>query len=175
MNSGDWDDESDDFDPHDEPSQLDGLTNYSSSDIDDADASGLDQILSTTDDFNEDDVSSSESSDDIEIPVAFASNNQGTVTVAAHLNGSVAQVRLAPTAVSMTEHQLAQEIRTVADVASKKASAVIHVLTVQSLVEQGLDFTVARDFVAHNTWFTSPEDAQTTVTDLARRDADRIN
>jgi len=173
MNSGDWDDESDDFDPHDEHSQLDALPNYSTADTDESD---LGQILSTPAISTDTEADSAPASgEDTEIPVAFASNRQGTVTVAAHLNGSVAQVSLTPSIVNMTEHQLAQEVQAVANVAAKKASAVIHVLTVQSLVEQGLDFTVARDFVAHNTWFTSPEDAQAAVIDLARRDLYRTN
>ncbi|MUL66445.1 hypothetical protein BOO86_18370 [Mycobacterium sp. CBMA 234] len=116
-------------------------------------------------------VSEPEEADDPEIPVAFAANTSGTVTVAAHLNGSVAQVSLAPTATGLSEHQLAQEIRAVADVAAKKATAVIHVMAVQSLVEQGLDFDEARELIA-NTAFTSPEDARAAEIDLANRDID---
>ncbi|WP_162529123.1 hypothetical protein, partial [Mycolicibacterium sp. CBMA 361] len=157
-----WDDEPEEHSPHDDDhSELDALPQHSTFVADDNHEADAEFPY----------AAAASDEDDTEIPVAFAANTSGTVTVAAQLNGSVAQVSLAPTATGLSEHQLAQEIRAVADVAAKKATAVIHVMAVQSLVEQGLDFDEARELIA-NTAFTSPEDARAAEIDLASRDID---
>ncbi|OBG85134.1 hypothetical protein A5699_25240 [Mycobacterium sp. E802] len=97
--------------------------------------------------------------DEEQIPVVQVTNPPGTVTVTAYLNGSVAQVDLDPAATRLTEAQLADEIRFVAGVAAKRATAVTHVVTVNMLVEQGMDFREARDFVGTNMPFATPEQA----------------
>ena len=75
------------------------------------------------------------------------------------LGGSIAQVDLDPRVTKLTEAQLAAEVRFVAGVAAKKASAVVHVGVVNMLVEQGMSLREARDFVETNMPFTTPEQA----------------
>jgi hypothetical protein len=93
------------------------------------------------------------------IPVVQAINPPGTVTITAYLNGSVARVELDPKVTTLTETQLADEIRFVAGVAGKRATALVHIGVVNLLVEQGMDFREARDFVATNMLFATPEQA----------------
>ncbi|CDO29559.1 hypothetical protein [Mycolicibacterium porcinum] len=100
-----------------------------------------------------------ESDDQERIPVVQAINPPATVTVTAYLNGSVAQVELDPKVTTLTEAQLADEIRFVAGVAAKRATAVMHISVVNMLVEQGMDFREARDFVGTNLPYATPEQA----------------
>ena len=105
-------------------------------------------------------------------PVVQVINAPGTVTVTAYLNGSVAQVDLDPRTTAMTETQLAEEIREVADVASKKATAVVHIGVVNMLVEQGMDFQEARGFVETNMPFATPQQAGDAEAALMARQSD---
>ncbi|OBG85127.1 hypothetical protein A5699_25310 [Mycobacterium sp. E802] len=93
------------------------------------------------------------------VPVVQAINPPGTVTVTAYLNGSVARVDLDPTVTKLTEAQLADEVRFVAGVAAKRATAVMHIGVVKMLVEQGMDLRGARDFVGTNMPYATPEQA----------------
>src|SRR3712207_1134268 len=55
--------------------------------------------------------------DDVQIPVVQVVNPPGTIAVTAHMNGAVAQVDLDPSVTRLTEAQLEDEIRAMADVA----------------------------------------------------------
>lgn len=110
--------------------------------------------------------------DEAEIPVVQAINPPGTVTVTAYLNGSVAQVDLDPKVTTLTEAQLADEIRFVAGVAAKRATAVAHIGVVNMLVEQGMDFRDAREFVGTNMPFATPEQAGEAELALIARHSD---
>ena len=109
--------------------------------------------------------------DDELIPVARATNPPGTITITAHLNGSIAQVDLDAAVVRLTEPQLAEEIRVLADVAAKKATAVTHVMVVKMFVDQGMDLAQARDFVGTNMPYATPEQAEAAQRGLAARSA----
>ncbi|QZH66298.1 hypothetical protein [Mycolicibacterium farcinogenes] len=100
-----------------------------------------------------------EPADEEQIPVVQTMNPPGTVTVMAYLNGSVARVDLDPQVTTLTEAQLADEIRVVAGVAAKRATAVVHIRVVNMLVEQGMGFDEARDFVATNMPLATPQQA----------------
>lgn len=110
--------------------------------------------------------------DEDEIPVVQAINPPGTVTVTAYLNGSVAQVDLDPKVTTLPEAQLADEIRFVAGVAAKRATAVVHVGVVNMLVEQGMNFREAREFVGTNMPFATPEQAGEAELALIARHSD---
>lgn len=141
---------------------LDSVHDYAANDNDDDD-----------DDFGAFDAHQSESDNEEEIPVVQAINPPGTVTVTAYLNGSVAQVDLDPKVTKLTESQLAEEIRFIADVAAKKATAVVHIGVVNMMVEQGMDFQEARDFVSTNMPFSTPEQAGEAERALVARHAHR--
>jgi hypothetical protein len=154
---------------YDEVSGLDALPNYG---VDDgvhgtAHDTGLDGVHDYTDhhvEHDEDDAfgvidAEPAPEDDEQIPVVQTMNPPGTVTVMAYLNGSVARVDLDPQVTTLTEAQLADEIRVVAGVAAKRATALVHIRVVNMLVEQGMGFDEARDFVATNMPLATPQQA----------------
>ncbi|OBB26917.1 hypothetical protein A5792_23970 [Mycolicibacterium peregrinum] len=190
--SDDWDDADDgngldalDFDApvsHD-ASGLDALQDYAAYEVDPGsdESGGLDGVYDYSgheveevadDGFGAID-GEGEPEDEEQIPVVQVINPPGTVTVTAYLNGSVAQVDLDPKVTMLTEAQLADEIRFVAGVAAKRATAVVHVGTVNMLVEQGMDFREARDFVGTNMPFAIPEQAGEAERALIARHAER--
>lgn len=138
-----------DKNPGDDSGVLDAVYDYSGGDeVDEVEDDGFGAI-----------DGQDQPEDEEQIPVVQVTNPPGTVTVTAYLNGSVAQVDLDPAVTRLTEDQLADEIRFVAGVAAKRATAVTHVVTVNMLVEQGMDFREARDFVGTNMPFATPEQA----------------
>lgn len=113
-----------------------------------------------------------EPEDQERIPVVQAINPPGTVTVTAYLNGSVAQVDLDPKVTALTEAQLADEVRFVAGVAAKRATAVMHIGVVNMLIAQGMALPEARDFVATNMPYATPEQAGEAELALIARHSD---
>ncbi|MDT0550465.1 hypothetical protein, partial [Streptomyces lonegramiae] len=109
------------------------------------------------------------------VPVVRAINPPGTVTVTAYLNGSVAQVDLDPKVTALTEDDLADEIRFVAGVAAKRATAVMHIGVVNMLVEQGMDLREARDFVGTHMPYATPEQAGEAELALIARHSDQLH
>jgi hypothetical protein len=107
--------------------------------------------------------------DDVQIPVVQVVNPPGTIAVTAHMNGAVAQVDLDPRVTRLTESQLEEEIRAIADVAAKRATAVVHVMVVEMLVGQGMDLAEARDFVETNMPFATPDQAEAAQHELSAR------
>ncbi|WP_110727290.1 hypothetical protein [Mycolicibacterium porcinum] len=139
---------------------LDGVHDHAHHDVEDED-DGFGAIDAET-----------EPTDEEQIPVVQAINPPGTVTVTAYLNGSVAQVDLDPKVTTLTEAQLADEVRFVAGVAAKRATALVHIGVVNMLVEQGMDFREAREFVGTNMPFATPEQAGEAELALIARHSD---
>ncbi len=165
--------------PDDDGSGLDALPEYSVGEIDHG--TSLDGVFDVTNAEVEDDVddgfgpvdADAGTADEEQVPVVQTINPPGTVSVTAYLGGSVAQVDLDPKVTTLTESQLAEEIRFVAGVAAKKATAVVHVGVVNMLVEQGMDLRDARDFVATNMPFATPEQAHEADIALIARHTDQ--
>jgi hypothetical protein len=65
-------------------------------------------------------------------------NPPETVSVTALMDGKIQKVELSADAASMTESELAEEILIIADVASQRASSVLHTLLLESMKAQGL-------------------------------------
>ncbi|MGV0771977.1 hypothetical protein [Mycobacterium syngnathidarum] len=148
----------------DDASGLDALPDYTADDIDNV--ADLDAVHdyhgheAVDDDFVFDASDAVDATDEQQTPVIQAINPPGTVAVTAYLGGSVAHVDLDPKVTTLTESQLAEEIRVVAGVAAKRASAVVHVGVVNMFVEQGMELRDARDFVETNMPFATPDQAQ---------------
>jgi hypothetical protein len=104
--------------------------------------------------------------DDVQIPVVQVANPPGTIAVTAYMNGAVAQVDLDPAVTRWTESQLEQEIQAIAEVAAKRATAVMHVMVVQMFVDQGMDLTEAREFVEEHMPFATPDRAEAALSEL---------
>ncbi|MGA5534694.1 hypothetical protein [Mycolicibacterium nivoides] len=165
-------------------SDLDALPNYGTGDSTDQGAvydTGFDAVHDYADhEVTEDDDDGFGGSDantetEVEepVPVVQAINPPGTVTVTAYLNGSVAQVDLDPKVTTLTEDDLADEIRFVAGVAAKRATAVMHIGVVNMLVEQGMDLREARDFVGTHMPYATPEQAGEAELALVARHSDQ--
>lgn len=151
--------ESDEWD--DDHSDLDALGYASDSDESDTDGTDLDAVAAPPPD-----------DDDTVIPVAAASNPADTITVTAYLTGVIARVDLDSSVTALTESQLSQQIQAVAEVAVKRASAVMHIAMVKVLMDDGMDFLQARDFAENMLPFTTPAQADAAAAELVARFAD---
>jgi len=103
-------------DDRDPESGLADLDEYAPAEIDDA-ATVEDIIDSQTGDADEQD------DDDAPGPMFTVTNPPGTVSVSSLMDGRIQQIDLAPSVTTMTESQLAEEIRVIADLARRKGLA----------------------------------------------------
>jgi hypothetical protein len=110
---------------------------------------------------------------DAQMPLISATNPPGTVTVTAHLDGLVQQVELAASTATMTESQLAEEVRVVADVAAKKATSAMYIFMVELMVAQGIGRETAETFMQSNMSLATPQQARAAEVELAARHAHR--
>lgn len=104
-----------------------------------------------------------------DFPVISATNPPGTVTVSTYLNGTVYQVRLSPHVGAVTESELAEEIRLVADVAAKKATSAMHLFGLELLAAQGVDRASAESLMTEQMPFATPAQARAAEADLIAR------
>ena len=103
-------------DDHDPESGLADLDEYAPAEI--ADAATVEDIIdSQTGDADEHD------DDDAPGPMFTVTNPPGTVSVSSLMDGRIQQIDLAPSVTTMTESQLAEEIRVIADLARRKGLA----------------------------------------------------
>ncbi|MEE6140083.1 hypothetical protein SKC41_27625 [Mycobacterium sp. 050128] len=88
-------------------------------------------------------------------------NPPQTVSVTALMDGKIQKVELSAAVASMTESELAEEILIVADVASQRASSVLHTLLLESMKAQGLggDGPLADIFGSRSLDLRPPEQA----------------
>jgi len=146
-------------------SSLDALDDYAA---DPAEVAEPD-ALAAVDPFAADDTADN----DAQMPVISATNPPGTVTVTAHLDGLVQQVELAASATTMTESQLAEEVRVVADLAAKKATSAMYIFMVELMVAQGIGRETAETFMQSNMTLATPHQARAAEAELAARHAHR--
>lgn len=107
--------------------------------------------------------------DEPSIPLISATNPPGTVTVSAYLNGTVQQIRLSAAVGAVTESELADEIRVVADVAAKKATSAMHIFGIELLAAQGVDRSSAETLMTEHMPFATPAQARAAESALAAR------
>jgi hypothetical protein len=155
----------DDYAPdhREDASTLDELGEYGPAEVAEPDAIGA------VDPFAADDTADN----DAQMPVISATNPPGTVTVTAHLDGLVQQVELAASTTTMTESQLAEEVRVVADLAAKKATSAMYIFMVELMVAQGIGRETAETFMQSNMTLATPHQARAAEAELAARHAHR--
>lgn len=92
---------------------------------------------------------------------ATVTNPPETVSVTALMDGKTLRVDLAADAAALTESELAAEILVIADVASQKASSVLHTLLLGSMQAHGLaaDGVLADRLGTRFLGLTSPQQA----------------
>jgi hypothetical protein len=77
--------------------------------------------------------------DEFDWEKATVANPLETVSVTAIMDGRIHNVELSPEAATMTESELAAEVLALADLASQKATSVLHRLLMEGVKAQGLD------------------------------------
>jgi len=124
---------------------------------DSADPGAIDALPEDTGDTEDTDA------EDDEFPweLTTVTNPPESVSVTALMDGRIHGVELSPDAGSMTESELAAEVLIIADLASRRASSVLHTLLLESLKAQGLDGDGAVADLVGNRFLdlTSPEQA----------------
>ena len=115
-------------DDHDPESGLADLDEYAPAEI--ADVVTVEDIIdSQTGDADEQD-------DDAPGPMFTVTNPPGTVSVSSLMDGRIQQIDLAPSVSTMTESQLAEEIRVIADLARLKGLAGQHTFMTNMLYSE---------------------------------------
>ena len=116
-------------DDHDPGSGLADLDEYAPAEI--ADVVTVEDIIdSQTGDADEHD------DDDAPGPMFTVTNPPGTVSVSSLMDGRIQQIDLAPSVTTMTESQLAEEIRVIADLARRKGLAGQHTFMTNMLYSE---------------------------------------
>lgn len=163
--AGDWDD------PRDDSAALDF-----SPDFDDTPGSLLDAFdvfIADQADSGDHDQLHTDEDGEADLPLVNAMNPPGTVTVSAYLTGNIQSIELTPDVTALTERELAEEILVVAEVATKRATATMHVLSVELFTAQGVEREVAETFMRDNTPYATPADAIAAEATLVARHAHR--
>ncbi|MCV7259626.1 hypothetical protein AWC26_18530 [Mycobacterium shimoidei] len=98
-------------------------------------------------------------SEDLSPPSFTVTNPPGTVAVTAAIDGSVQHVDLAPSVAKMTERELAEEIRVIADLARMKALSVVHAFLVEGVRGCGQDASAMSASLTRGLGVPTPEQA----------------
>ena len=70
-------------------------------------------------------------------PLYTVTNPPGTVSVTVYLNGRIHHVELAPALARMTERELAEEVRVIAELARQRARSELHALLIERVRMMG--------------------------------------
>lgn len=99
-------------------------------------------------------------------PLYTVTNPAGTVSVTVCLDGRAHRVELAPKVTGMTERELADEIRVIADLARQKARSQLHALIVEGVRVMGYDPAIMRDGLRRELDMPTPEEAAETAAEV---------
>ncbi|OMC54024.1 hypothetical protein A5747_17640 [Mycobacterium sp. IS-836] len=151
----------------DEPSAVDALHEYAPSEPEDSDTD-LDAIDSQTGAAEEEQEVDEDGGE-----LFTVTNPPETVSVSALMDGRTQRVELSPKVTSMTESELADEIRVIADLARQKGLAAQHTFLLgdaslsETMREMGIgDNDVVRDFMENGIGLTTPEQAAAAQADV---------
>jgi hypothetical protein len=98
--------------------------------------------------------------DEVPVPVFAVTNPPGTVTVTAFLDGRVKRIDLSPKVTDMTETDLADEIVTIAGLATADARSAQYAYMLEGMRQQGHDDVATRDFLARDLDLPTPDQAK---------------
>jgi hypothetical protein len=104
--------------------------------------------------------------DDARSALYTVTNPAGTVSVTVCLDGRAHHVELAPKVTDMTERELADEIRVIADLARQKARSQLHALIVEGVRVMGYDPAIMRDGLRRDLDMPTPEEAAETAAEV---------
>ncbi|WP_043988091.1 hypothetical protein [Mycolicibacterium llatzerense] len=100
-----------------------------------------------------------EGEDELEPLLYTASNPSGSVWVTSHLNGRVHGIELGSSVTALSENELAEEIRVVAELARQQACSELHAFVVEGVRDIGYDPVPMRDALVRKLNMPTPEDA----------------
>jgi hypothetical protein len=148
------------YEERDPESGLADLDEYAPAEI--ADAATVEDIIdSQTGDTEE------HADDDAPGPMFTVTNPPGTVSVSSLMDGRIQQIDLAPWVSTMTEAQLAEEIRVIADLARLKGLAGQHTFMTEMLYsEQHHNGAEVRDLLEQGLELPSPQQADEAQADV---------
>ncbi|BBX86112.1 hypothetical protein [Mycolicibacterium aubagnense] len=109
-----------------------------------------------------------EGEDELEPLLYTASNPSGSVWVTAHLNGRVHGIELGSGVTAFSEHELAEEIRVVAELSRQQACSELHGFVVEGVREMGYDPAPMRDALVRKLNMPTPEDAAAETARIVR-------
>jgi len=135
-------------DDHDDLAALD-FSPPGQSDVSDLDALG----------YPDHDDETAQRGDEVPVPLFTVTNPPGTVTVTTYMDGRVHEVELSPTATTLTESMLAEEIVVIARLATQDARAAQYSFMLDGMNEQGQDSVATRDFLERDLELPSPAQA----------------
>lgn len=115
--------------------------------------------LHAFDDFTPDPADAEE----LPSPLYTVTNPPGTVSVTVHLNGRIHHVELAPAVARMTERELADEVRVIAELARQRARSELHAFLVEGVRMMGDDPSAMRDSLIRELDMPTPEQAAATA------------
>lgn len=103
---------------------------------------------------------------DSDVPAFTVTNPTGTVSVTAYLTGPVKRVDLDPSVVKMTERELAEEIRVLAELAQTKARSMMHAFLLEGLTRMGHDRSEWSSILSNTIQLPSPEQADESMAEV---------
>ena len=92
-------------------------------------------------------------------PLYTVTNPPGTVSVTVYLNGRIHHVELAPAVSRMTEQELAEEVRVIAELARQRARSELHAFLIEGVRMMGDDPGAMRDSLIRELDMPTPEQA----------------
>ncbi|MEO3758102.1 YbaB/EbfC family DNA-binding protein [Mycobacterium sp. B14F4] len=96
-------------------------------------------------------------------PLYTVTNPPGTVSVTVYLNGRIHNVELAPAVAQMTERELAEEVRVIAELARQRARSELHAFLIEGVRMMGDDPAAMRDSLIRELDMPTPEQAAATA------------
>jgi hypothetical protein len=103
---------------------------------------------------------------ELEDPVFTVTNPAGTVSVTAYFTGPVQRVDLGANVVNMTEQQLAEEIRVIAELAQLKARSMVHAFLLEGMARMGHDRSEWRSTLTRAIGLPSPAQADERIAEV---------
>jgi hypothetical protein len=107
-------------------------------------------------------------SEELPSPLYTVTNPPGTVSVTVHLNGQIHHVELTPAVERMTEQELAEEVRVIAELARQRARSELHAFLIEGVRIMGDDPAAMRDSLIRELDMPTPEQAAATAAHVLR-------
>jgi hypothetical protein len=92
-------------------------------------------------------------------PLYAVTNPPGTVTVTVYLDGRIHHVELSAKVTDMSERELADELRVVAELARQRARSELHAFIIEGVRVLGYESTAMRDSLIRELDMPTPEQA----------------